>query len=173
MVPAQLLSRAVPMGTDPCPQPFHFRYQSFAIELGEVVVHSEPSSKLRARAAACPRPRTKTRGPCSPAAGLERDPVEEPPVLPGLTTDTVEPARVGADAPVLVDRHLDAATRVHGQRHSSKSCDGAVRLRPGRAVLFETDAGSKIRPDPSDARQIADQAQMGAQRIQFLVPVPH
>jgi hypothetical protein len=37
------------MGADPGPQPFHFRYQSFAIEVGEVFVHSESSSKLHAR----------------------------------------------------------------------------------------------------------------------------
>ena len=37
------------MGTDPGPQPFHFRYQSFAIEVGEVFVHSVFRSKVRAR----------------------------------------------------------------------------------------------------------------------------
>src|SRR6185312_6637754 len=99
----------------------------------------------------------------SPAAGWKRHAVVEPPVLPGVSPKTVEPARIRSDAPVVVNRHLETTASVDRKRRPPLHGERAVWKHGRSGVLLEACTGCKVRHEAPDSRQVVEETRRRAQ----------
>src|SRR5215207_3302778 len=80
--------------------------------------------------------------------------VIDAPMLGCLPADPVEPAGIRAEAPAVIDRHLETTARIDDERRVRLRSQGSVRHRHGGAVLLEARARRQIRCHATNSRQV-------------------